>query len=162
MVLGSDVTASGTQINTRLIHSTISILEFVRLGTRSQGQQLIPKTDTKDGTRWIQCQGVLNGFDSLGTHGRISGSIGEEESIPWDVGGVGFQVVVEWNDGQAHFVGVDEVADDVELHTTVVGDNVGGVGVTVDGDGFSGDFSDEVAFVGIGELRVGVGRVLFG
>lgn len=162
MVLGSDVTASGTQINTRLIHSTISILEFVRLGPRSQGQQLIPKTDTKDGTRWIQCQGVLNGFDRLGTHGRISGSIGEEESIPWDIGGVSFQVVVEWNDGQAHFVGVDEVTDDVELHTTVVGDNVGGVGVTVDGDGFSGDFSDEVAFVGIGELRVGVGRVLFG
>lgn len=93
VILGGDVTPSRAQINTRLVHAAISVLHLVGASSGGQGQKLISKTDTKDGMGGIQFQRVLNGFNGIGTHVGISGSVGEEEAIPFNVCGVGFEVV---------------------------------------------------------------------
>ena len=151
VVLGCNVAPSCAQINTRLVHTTVSVLKFVCLGSRGKREELITQTNSKDWTRWFEIQCILDTFDCLGAHGWISWSIGEEESIPLNIGRVGFQIVVEWDNGKFDFVCVNEVADDVEFHPTIVGNDRCSVLFTVDLNFFCGDFSDEITFVGIRE-----------
>mmetsp|Transcript_15612 Transcript_15612/g.26615 ORF Transcript_15612/g.26615 Transcript_15612/m.26615 type:complete len:218 (-) Transcript_15612:286-939(-) len=151
MVLGCNVAPTRAQINTRLVHTTVSVLKFVCLGSSRKSEELVPQTDTKDWTRWFELQCILDTFNCFGAHAWISWSVGEEETIPLNVGGVGFQIVVEWNDCEFDFVCVNEVADDVKFHTAIVGDDGGSVLFTVYLNFFCGDFFGEVTFVGIGE-----------
>ena len=59
-----------------------------------------------------------------------------------NVGWVGLQVVIEWDDSELDLVRVDKVTYDVILHTAIVGDDGGGVLFAVGCYGFRGDFGD--------------------
>mmetsp|Transcript_22244 Transcript_22244/g.36390 ORF Transcript_22244/g.36390 Transcript_22244/m.36390 type:complete len:232 (-) Transcript_22244:344-1039(-) len=151
MVLGCNVASTSAQINTRLVHTTVSVLKFVCLGSGRKSEELVTQTNTKDWTRWFELQRILDTFNCFGAHAWISWSVGEEETIPLNVGRVGFQIVVVWNDGEFDFVRINEVADDVKFHTAIVSDDGGSVLFTVYLNFFCGDFFGEVTFVGIGE-----------
>ena len=51
------------------------------------------------------------------------------------------------------FVCLNEVANDVELHTTVVGNDLGAVAFSVDNDFFGRYFGDEICLIRVGEER---------
>ena len=72
-----------------------------------------------------------------------------------DVGWIGLEVVIERNYRKLDLVLVDEVTDDVELHTAIVRDDRGCVGRAVGLDCFGGYFGHEVAFVRVREEFVG-------
>ena len=149
MILWRNVTASGAQINTGLIHPAIPVLEFVGGGARRQGQQLIPQTNAKNRPGWFQLQRVTNGRNGFGTHGGVAGSVGQKESVPFNPGRIGFQIVVVGYDGQFDFMDIDKVSDDIELHTTIVGDDAGCIPLSIDGHVWHRHFGHQMPFVGI-------------
>ena len=159
VVLGGDVAPSGTKVDAGLVHTAVTVLKLVRGGTGGKRQELVTQTDTKDGTGRVEGQGILDGLDGGGAHGRITGTIGKEQTLPLNVLGVGLEIVVEGNDGELHLVRLDEVTDDVELHTAVVGNDAGLIALAVDLDGLGRHLGDEVPLVGVLEFRHGLGQV---
>lgn len=119
-----------------MVHSSISIFEFVRGGTGGEGEELVAEADSKDWFGRLECEGVFDGFDRGVAHGGVAWSVGDEEAFPLNVFRVLFQVVVEWDDRELYVVCLDEVADDVVFHTTIVGDDFGAVAFSVGGDYF--------------------------
>ena len=159
VVLGGDVAPSGAEVDAGLVHTAVTVLKLVRGGTGGKRQQLVTQTDTKDGTGRVEGQGILDGLDGGGTHGRITGTIGKEQTLPLNVFGVGLEIVVEGNDGELHLVRLDEVTDDVELHTAIVSNDAGLVALAIDLDGLGRDLGDEVSLVGVLEFWHGLGQV---
>mmetsp|Transcript_39309 Transcript_39309/g.95114 ORF Transcript_39309/g.95114 Transcript_39309/m.95114 type:complete len:307 (+) Transcript_39309:3810-4730(+) len=149
MVLWSDVATSSSEINTRLVHTTVTVLQLVGLGTSGQSKQLVSKTDTKDWLGLLQVQGVLDRLDGSCAHLWVTRTVGQEETLPINVGWVGLQVVVEWNDGQFNLVGVDQVSDNVVFDTAVVGNDPWGLSLSVGDNLLGGDFSDQVSIIGV-------------
>ena len=158
MILRSNVTPSGAQIDARLIHSTIAVLEFVRVSTRRQGQQLIAQTNAKDGFGRFEIQCVLDGSNGGGTHGRITRTVGQEEAIPI-VERIRGQVVIEWDDCELDLVRVDQITNNVVLHATIVGQYTRRLSLAVHDNLLRGDFRDQIALVGILKRRGREGAV---
>jgi hypothetical protein len=53
VILGGDVTTTSAQVNTGLVHAPITVFQFVGLGSGGEGEELIAKADSKDGTGWV-------------------------------------------------------------------------------------------------------------
>jgi hypothetical protein len=95
VVLWSNVAAASSQIDTWLVHTTVSVFKFVSGGSGSERKELISKTDTENWLWWFQGKGIFDGFDGLRAHSWVTWSVGEEKSFPFKVVGVGFKIIVE-------------------------------------------------------------------
>jgi hypothetical protein len=149
MVLGCDVAPSSPQIHSGLVHTTISVLELVSRCTGGDRKKLVTETNSENGFGILESKSILDGFNGSTAHLGITGSIGDKESVPFDIGGVGFKVIVEWHHCQFDLVCDDEESDNVVFHTAIVGDDLGFVAFSVCDDFFGGYFSDEVSLVGV-------------
>ena len=96
MILACDIAFVRPVMHTRLIVTSIPILESIRLQPGCQRQDLISQTNAKDGLDILFLQASSKTSDESGAHFGVSGSVTEEETVevllhlfvdgmvPWD------------------------------------------------------------------------------
>ena len=152
MILRSDVASPCTEINCWLVHSSITVLHLVGASSRCQRQELISETNTKDRAWWIQSESVFDRFNGGRTHGGVSWSIGQEQSLPVaDLGVIGFQIIIKWKHPELYLVHVHKVANNVKFHSAIVGHNAGRISFSVDFDILGRNLGYQIALIRIDE-----------
>mmetsp|Transcript_2395 Transcript_2395/g.3634 ORF Transcript_2395/g.3634 Transcript_2395/m.3634 type:complete len:260 (+) Transcript_2395:3567-4346(+) len=147
MILWCDVAPACTQIYSRLVHTTVSVLQFVSLRTSSKSKKLVPQTNTKNRARWLQFERILDRFDSCGAHRGITRTVGKEKTLPLNVARIGFEVIIERNYVQFHFVDFNKITDNVVFHTAIICNYFAGVPGTVDLYFFQGYLGHKITLV---------------
>ena len=100
VILGCDVTFPGQHVGARDVVSTITELHLQCARTSCSGQQLMTKTDAKDGYPvLLQCRG--NVLNRLLHHGRVTRTVGDKETVIV-LASKGWEVVIPWADHDFH------------------------------------------------------------
>jgi hypothetical protein len=123
VVLRGDVALSGEHVGARNVVSAVTKLHLEGFGAGSASEQLVSKTDTKDGCPCL-LQSCLNVLDSVLHHCWVTRSVGQEETVVLLACELGEIVVPGHN--LDFDTALDEAAQLVELETDINTENTHG------------------------------------
>jgi hypothetical protein len=157
VILRGNVAFASLVVQDRLVLTAVSKGELFRGTSGGETNQLVSHADTEN--RLDVRIGAINDLfefvDGSSAHGRVTGTVTQKETVEFvEVGGEG---IVPGHDREfdAAFA---ELTDNVELHTAIDGEDLGGVSLSVH-DGFlDADLVDQMPGVGVnhlGEIRSG-------
>mmetsp|Transcript_21350 Transcript_21350/g.62229 ORF Transcript_21350/g.62229 Transcript_21350/m.62229 type:complete len:549 (+) Transcript_21350:3323-4969(+) len=130
MILGGDVAISRLVVQDGLILTAISEGELLGGTASGESNELIAHANAVDGFHLLlgTSNDLLEFGDGLLVYGRISGTVGKEQTVV--LVHLGSEGIIPGNDGQFG-TPLDEVTDDVEFHPHVDGDDFDGIALTV-------------------------------
>mmetsp|Transcript_3258 Transcript_3258/g.5531 ORF Transcript_3258/g.5531 Transcript_3258/m.5531 type:complete len:870 (+) Transcript_3258:2518-5127(+) len=157
VVLRGDVALGCAKVNRRLVSTTVTEAHLVGLGSGSKSEKLVTEADTKDGDRCLATRAGLafhvhhlaDVLNRSGGHSGVTRSVTDEETIELAIQCVNVVVIGEDSEFNAT---AEELADNVVLHTAVVGSNARASTGIEDLDLGRRDLSDEVDLVWVIEL----------
>lgn len=157
VVLAGDVALAGGEVEGRDVVRAVTVLELDGASTDGKGKELVAKADThnRDG-RLLHQRGEV--VDSLLAMGRVTGAVGDEDTVVVLGDLLDGVVVGENSDGGA---AAGKAAKDVLLNTAVDEGNVEGSTGSLNEEGSLGaNTLDEVDLARVDEALVLVGVVL--
>lgn len=157
VVLTGDVALAGGQVKGRDVVGAVAVLELDGAGADGKSEQLVTEADAHngDGGGLHEASEVV---DSLLAMGRVTGTVGDEDTIVMLSNLVDGVVVGEDGDGRAT---ADEASKDILLDTAVQKSNVEGSTRGLDNKGSLGaDALDEVNLARIDKALVLIGIIL--
>ena len=155
VVLAGDVAATGCQVESWDVVSTVAVLEFDGSGTGGQGEQLVSKTDAHNGDlgRFHQFAEMV---DCILAMGWVTGTVGDEDSV--EVVGDFVDGVIVREGGDAG-TAADKASQDVFLDSTVDDSHMEVSGGTDVERRFGADLPDKVDLFRVHERFVLIGVV---
>jgi hypothetical protein len=157
VVLAGDVALAGGQVEGRDVVGAVAVLELDGAGTDGKSEQLVAEADAHDGDGG-GLHKASEVVDSLLAVGRVTGTVGDEDTIVVLSDLVDGVVVGEDGDGRAT---ADEASKDVLLDTAVQKSDVEGSTGGLDNKGSLGaDTLDEVDLARVDEALVLIGVIL--
>ena len=116
MVLRGDVTLLGAAVDAGLVAATVSVRKLDGAAPDSEGEELVPETNTENRRHLRLCLGPRDGFlensDGFAAFRRVTRAVGEEETVVLIVG----IVVIPRYNLETH-IETHELTNDIELHT---------------------------------------------
>jgi len=155
VILRRDVAFSSLVIQDGLVLTTVAKRQLCGLTTGGQTHELVTQADTIDGFDLIfgASHYLYELSNRLFAHGWVTRSIRQEETV------VVFQFigkgVVPWHHRQFNAT-LNKLTNDIELHTTVNSNNLGGIALAVHLDFLGTDVRDQMMLIDIlhlGEIR---------